>query len=69
MVYYETGIERPEILGSGSQFSSVITTPDEKEARAAFATGSRNYLIRVTITNGKRTIDEWDAELKEWARH
>lgn len=48
--YYETGIETPEILGSGSSFSSVITTIDENEAFQAYRSGGRNYLLRATYS-------------------
>lgn len=56
--YYETGIETPEILGSGSSFSSVITTLDENEAFQAYRSGGRNYLPRM--------IERWDKEQECW---
>ena len=65
--YYETGIEEPEILGSGSSFYNVVTTSDESEAFQAFYKGNRNYLLKVTHIFGKpRKIECWDEEQKCW---
>lgn len=61
-VYYETGIEIPEILGSGSQFSSVVTTTNEEDAFRAYRTGGRNYLYRITHTTGEPRVIEWWSE-------
>ena len=67
MMNYETGIETPEILGSGSSFSSVITTTDENEAFQAYRSGSRNYLLRVTYSIDRpRMIERWDKEQECW---
>ena len=67
--YYETGIETPEILGSGSSFSSVITTTDENEAFQAYRSGNRNYLLRVTYSIDRpRKVERWDEEQKCWKR-
>lgn len=66
-IYYETGIEEPEILGSGSSFYNVVTTSDESEAFQAFYKGNRNYLLKVTHSVGKpREIEWWDEEQKCW---
>ena len=43
---YETGIEIPEILGSGSSFSNVFKTKDEKKALEESHQKGRNYLVR-----------------------
>ena len=65
--YYETGIETPEILGSGSSFSSVITITDENEAFQAYRGGNRNYLLRVTYSIDRpRKAERWDEEQKCW---
>ena len=65
--YYETGIETPEILGSGSSFSSVITTTDENEAFQAYRSGGRNYLLRATYSIDRpRRIERWDEEQECW---
>lgn len=65
--YYETGIETPEILGSGSSFSSIITTPDKNEAFQAYRSGNRNYLLRVTYDIDRpRKVERWDEEEKCW---
>lgn len=69
MTYYETGIETPEILGSGSTFSSVITTPDEDEAFQAYRSGCRNYLLRVIYSiDGPRKAERWDEEQGCWRK-
>ena len=66
-VFYETGIEESEILGSGSSFSSVITTPDESEAFQAYRSGGRNYLLRATYSIDRpRMIERWDKEQECW---
>lgn len=57
--YYETGIESPEIVGSGSSFSNVVVTTNEREAFQAYHDG-RNYLLRVTYSAGRRSIEWWD---------
>ena len=62
MVVYEAGIETPEILGSGSQFSNVLTTTNEQEAMKAYRTGGRNYLYRITRNPGGIHIIEWWSE-------
>lgn len=65
--YYETGIETPEILGSDSSFSSVITTLDENEAFQAYRSGGRNYLLRATYSIDRpRMIERWDKEQECW---
>lgn len=64
-IYYETGIETPEILGSGSQFSSIVTTKNEEEAMRAYRTGGRNYLYRITHNPGEPRIVEW---WNEWEK-
>lgn len=65
--YYETGIETPEILGSGSSFSSVITTTDENEAFQAYRSGGRNYLLRATYSIDRpRKVERWDEEQECW---
>ena len=61
-IYYETSIETSEILGSGSQFSSVVTTTDKEGAVNAYRTGGRNYLHRITLNPGKPRIVEWWSE-------
>ena len=43
---YETGIEIPEILGSGSSFSNVFKTKDEEKAFEESHQKGRNYLVR-----------------------
>lgn len=67
MTYYATGIETPEILGSGSFFSSIITTSDENEAFQAYRSGNRNCLLRITYGIGRpRKVERWDEEQKCW---
>lgn len=61
-IVYETGIETPEILGSGSQFSSVVTTANKEDAFRAYHTGGRNYLYRITDCPGKPRVIEWWSE-------
>lgn len=64
---YETGIETPEILASGSSFSNVITTSDADKAFKAYRSGGRNYLRRISFgVNKPRKTEWWDEEWKCW---
>ena len=66
-IYYETGIESPEVLGSGSSFSNVMKTTSEDEAFLLYRKGGRNYLWRVTLGAGApRKIEQWDSEQGEF---
>ena len=64
---YETGIESPEILGSGSSFSSVATISNEDDAKEAYKKGGRNYLLRYKYDNTRRIIQYWDGS--NWESH
>lgn len=60
---YEVSLETPNILESGSTFSRIKTTYDEKEAFALLADG-RNRLERTGVIDGKiiaQTYD-WDGK-------
>lgn len=65
-VYFETGIEEPEIMGSGSHRFDIIITDNEEEAKMFFKNGGRNYLQKFTIIPSKRIIEDWDPELKKF---
>ena len=64
---YETGIESPEILGSGSSFSSVATISNEDDAKEAYKKGGRNYLLRYKYDNARRIIQYWNGN--SWESH
>lgn len=64
---YETGIESPEILGSGSSFSSVATISNEEDAKEAYKKGGRNYLLRYKYDNTRRIIQYWNGF--NWESH
>ena len=64
---YETGIESPEILGSGSSFSSVATISNEDDAKEAYKKGGRNYLLRYKYDNARRIIQYWNGS--NWESH
>ena len=55
---YETGREEPEILGSGSNFYSVVYTKDETEAFELVKQAARNYIDRTCYVEGKR-VRQW----------
>lgn len=64
-IYYETGVEDPEILGSGSSFSNVVRVVAEADAFEAYRQCGRNYLTRVTLdSEAPRKIEWWDDEQK-----
>ena len=67
-VLYETGIEEPEILGSGSTYSNVVYFPDEERAFEEFHHCGRNYLHRITYRKKSpyTTTEWWDEDLKCW---
>ncbi len=67
-VLYETGIEEPEILGSGSTYSNVAYFPDEERAFEEFHHCGRNYLHRITYRKKSpyTTTEWWDEDLKCW---
>lgn len=67
-VLYETGIEEPEILGSGSTYSNVVYSPDEERAFEEFHHCGRNYLHRITYRKKSpyTTTEWWDEDLKCW---
>lgn len=67
ILYYEVGIETPEVLGSGSSYSNVLQTKSEEEAFQLLQQG-RNYLVRYARENGKLVVDEFDPVLKTWNR-
>lgn len=69
MWIYETGVETPEVLGSGSNFSSVITTSDKDKAFTAFAENGRNYLIRYRKEEGRKVdMEEYWPDSKLWKK-
>lgn len=64
-IYYETGVEDPEILGSSTSYSNVVRIINEVEAFKAYRQCGRNYLLRVTLGSGApRKIEWWDDEQK-----
>lgn len=63
---YEAGREIPEVLGSGSEYSFIAHTNNEKEAFKLMDNKMRNYLIRSKHKNGKRIVEWYDFEKKEW---
>lgn len=65
---YETGIEDPEILGSGSQYFNVVTTYDEKEAFELAKTGNRTYLERICFKDGEKITEWYDFLDNSWRK-
>ena len=63
---YETGIEKPEILGSGSQYESVVASTDFESILRAFYVGNRNYLIRRRYENGCMVREEYDSSTQSF---
>lgn len=60
LLYYEAGLEVPDVLGHDDQYFSVVRTRDLEEAKAALAKG-RNYLTRTRRrANGSLHTDTWD---------
>lgn len=65
-IFYETGVEVPEILGSGSSYYSVLTTPSEALARAEYKKCGRNYLLRYDKQPDGMRTSWWDDDLNCW---
>lgn len=67
VLWYETGVDVPDVLGSSSQQFGVFRTHDLEEAKAALSEGGRNYLKRtVRKANGTISVQFWDSEAKRF---
>ena len=62
---YRISLETPERLGSGSNYSRIETTKDEKEAFELLANG-RNRLERTAKINGERISQIYDSDYQRW---
>lgn len=67
-IIYEIGIEKPEVLGSGSQVSHVERLLDKDAAFGAYRHGRYTYLKRITSHDGTRLTEWWDDEKSTWVR-
>lgn len=67
-VIYEIGIEKPEVLGSGSQVSHVERFLDKDAAFGAYRHGRYNYLKRITSHDGTRLTEYWNDEKSAWVK-
>ena len=67
-IIYEIGIEKSEVLGSGSQVSHVERFLDKDAAFGAYRHGRYNYLKRITSYDGIRFTEWWDDEKSVWVR-
>lgn len=65
-IFYETGVEVPEILGSGSSYYLVFTTPSEALARTEYKKCGRNYLLRYEKQPDGMRTSWWDDDLNCW---
>lgn len=64
---YTTGIEEPDILGSGSTYKNVIRTLNEKMAIDLSKKSGRNYLVRYRKENGRKVdYQSYDYHSKTW---
>lgn len=66
VLLYETGIERAEVLGSGSTHENVFTSHDEAEAFMAFGLGGRNYLSQTVKRDDGIHMEYYDGSTKSW---
>lgn len=64
--HYETGCEEPEILGSGSNYSAVVSTRDEEYAFKCYKEGGRNYLKRYSYGENGRTTQYYNFLTSKW---
>lgn len=66
-IFYETGREETEILGSGVSRDRVLRTHIEEEAFREFGKLGRTYLHRHVCFDDKTSReDEWNWETKQW---
>ena len=65
-VFYEIGIETPEILGSGSKISHIERFIDKDAAFGAYRCGRYTYLKRITSRDETRITEYWDTEKSTW---
>lgn len=66
VICYQTGIEIPEILGSGSALENVFTTTDETMAFMMFNKDGRNYLSRTVKRDGHLHTEYYDTTTHTW---
>ncbi len=62
---YTVSLETPEIFGSGSTYSRVVTTMNEDDAFALFADG-RNRIDRMARVDGKLVTQAYDDICERW---
>ena len=67
-IIYEIGIEKPEVLGSGSQVSHAERFLDKDVAFGAYRHGRYNYSKRITSHDGIRLTECGDDEKSVWVR-
>ena len=67
ILIYETGLEEPEILGSGSNYKNVTYRRSFEEIMELYKPPLRNYLIRYTYSddpNVPHKTEVWNDETK-----
>lgn len=62
---YEVSLDTPDRMGSGSIFTKIVHTRDEKEAFSLLYDG-RNRLERTYKVNGKVVTEYFDLDSKKW---
>ncbi len=63
---YETGVQEPSILGSGSSYHFVARTRNEQEAIKLAHQCGRNYLERKKRVDGKTVYQWYNQYSREW---
>ena len=65
-VVFETGVETPNILESGSSYDKMYRTSCEIDAFRAYGEHGRNYLKKIVVYEGHRKTFTWNPESRTW---
>ena len=65
-VIFETGVETPNILDSGSSYEKVYQTSCEIDAFRAYGEHGRNYLKKIVFYEGYRKTFAWNPDSNLW---
>lgn len=66
LVYYETGIKVPATEGKGYDYVNVLVTQNEDEARTAYQSDRRNYLVRLSFLEDGTRAEFWNPQTSSW---
>lgn len=65
---YETGVEIPEILGSGSSYYNIFRSSDFEKVLSEYKK-NRDYISRTIFKDGHIIREEYDFDKKEFIKN